>query len=179
MRESLGSARLFNRRSTGELYVIFPGKIYVYQYERGVFYYYTTPEIGAVCEDGNDFYFSKGIQICKAGGDLDGSAAIQAEWRSKPWDFGEEEKKKHLFRVFLTLMDSDAENVNLSFLTEKETGQGTLIPVDENSLLERVFVSRRIRPRRFLLFQLILRSSGKKIHLTSLQAQGLVTDDER
>ncbi len=174
--EDLRQARMFLRKKTMELYLVFDGRVYVYHSRQKLFYYYELPvSPRRFCQAERELYFCDGESIYCVGGESDAGEPIRAHWSSRALDFSEAGKEKHLFRVNLYEKTPLGGKVWLSLSTDLgETEEQVLeLPSSE-------YVSLRSRPsalRAFRTMALCLDANGDlPLHLYGIELQGRITD---
>jgi len=193
--EMLEGSRLFNRKSTKELYLLCQSKIYIYNYSLDVFYKYEDVNVRHMAEnDRNELFLAlEDGRICISGGDDDGGEAIRCEWFSKYYDMGYPHLKKNIFTVTLTVHPGVFEYTELSWATDRASHTGEdgsssimlgyrLFDFEELSFDDLSFdtsyvakqLTARMRVRRFSHFKLALSSKkkGSDLHLISLMLNG-------
>ncbi|MBE6552210.1 MAG: hypothetical protein E7665_08765 [Ruminococcaceae bacterium] len=191
----LSKAKLFDRQSTKELFILCPDVVFVYNYELDVFYRYEDIQIThmAESENGELFFALSDGRICIAGGDDDGGRPIRCEWFSKYFDFGHPEIKKNIYTITLTVNPGVMTYGELTWATDTASHTGfdikktltlgyRLFDFDELSFDDLSFdtsyvakqLKTRTRIRRFSFFRIGLRSNmkGGDLHLLQLLLEG-------
>lgn len=179
--EASDRARLFHRSTKSELWIVFEGRVYIYNYALGLFYYYEFPPIKAMCEVGETMYFVSADSIFRLGGNSDNGEEIPCYWRSKKFDFDDFSHLKKIYSLSLFCLCAEKSLVQVNWQTEKMDSKGSLaldFSQQEENLMGSVVRRRRLHARHFTLFQLELEGSGadNPVHILTLALKGKLTD---
>lgn len=175
--EKLENARLFNRKSTSELFVWVGENLYVYNYLLKLFYFYRVPKILSFCEMGEALYFATERDIFSVSGTTDDGESIPAHWSSMGFEFDEMGKMKNLHRISLFANGEDEQTVLLTLRNERgETWEKDLSFEGKEEIRVR---SLRARPRRFRVLEMKLTADGQTpFHLFGVELKGRITDQK-
>jgi len=197
-KEDIKKAYVYNDKDSGELYVCFENKTYVYNYGLDVFYFYDGFTAKCFCRDEKDLYFCNEKRIFRVGGKNDDGKAISSIWQSKYFDFDTKQYTKNLFSVTVGLKPSLNSFANLEWSSDNATQYVKGLAKINVSLKSRLFsfldmnfksfsfntshtpklIRRRLKVKRFAFLKLIIKNDlpESDAHILSLSLEGQIND---
>ncbi len=185
--------RSFDREATGEFYIYYSDKIYVYNYLLDVFYYYEGITAKAFAAVGDKLYFANDSGLFTMEGTDDNGKEISSVWHSHYNGFSGKGRNKTVFAAEVSVMPALSTSMRLSYAADNANGKECKLYLSAGSIDFASFdfsafgfhttaaahhFRRRLHVKGCKNFKLIISNDepAGTLYITSIALSGRITD---